>query len=578
MPGRWSAMERLQTVDLSFNRLQGYVFPQLWERMFEGGRYVDLILNCNYLYGSIPVVVQNHPQWGRLALQIMRQYYRDESGTITNPGITYNKEIVLPDFTFTDLRDGSVHSIGDVYGRNKLTMLLHWDPTQEESRTFMETVVRRVHTLFGPQGFAVVAITPEGDAYREAAQQYLAAHEVSWPVVTDYADADGRRINLPSLPCPGYQMVDGSGCVLRDIFDGAYNKNIIEGEPDVFDLKTRPFNHSDYLSAHLRPRLGKSVYRSVDYTMDKQYETLQTATRGKGIDLVLVGDAFTDIDIETGFYRQVMEFAMESFFALEPTKSYREYFNVYMACAVSRDANMGYFDSSDGQTALGTLTDGPRIGCIKPRLELLGDYVRACPIKSYDACFVTVVLNNYNSGATYYEPSGPTYAYSGYPWGSHATFRGSISHESVGHGFALLADEYWELTEAQQEKVLAKQAEGYFLNISVTNDRDLVPWAHLIGHPRFPHVGVYGSGGEAVWRSDKPVSTMRDIFSNYFNAASREAIVKRIMELAGEEYTFEKFLQKDSDEGRPESGWRAQRTMRHNAEEPRVHNPPAFVE
>lgn len=93
--------------------------------------------------------------------------------------------------------------------------------------------------------------------------------------------------------------------------------------------------------------------------MDKQFETLQRATKGKGIDIVLIGEAFTDVDIATGYYKQVMEFAMESFFAIEPTKSYREYFNVHMVYAVSRDAYIGAFDSG-GQTALGVQTENSR--------------------------------------------------------------------------------------------------------------------------------------------------------------------------------------------------------------------------
>lgn len=92
--------------------------------------------------------------------------------------------------------------------------------------------------------------------------------------------------------------------------------------------------------------------------MDKKFETLQTATKGKGIDLVLMGDAFTDIDIETGFYKQLMEFAMESFFTIEPTKSYREYFNVYMVYAVSRDAYIGEYPD---HVALGDNGPIPRI-------------------------------------------------------------------------------------------------------------------------------------------------------------------------------------------------------------------------
>ena len=48
---------------------------------------------------------------------------------------------------------------------------------------------------------------------------------------------------------------------------------------------------------------------------------------------------------------------------------------------------------------------------------------------------------------------------------------------------------------------------------------------------------------------------MSTLFTDlYFNAISRELLVKRILELSGEGYSFDKFLQKDSDEGRPTGG------------------------
>lgn len=131
--------------------------------------------------------------------------------------------------------------------------------------------------------------------------------------------------------------------------------------------------------------------------MDKKFETLQTATKGKGIDLVLMGDAFTDIDIETGFYKQLMEFAMESFFTIEPTKSYREYFNVYMVYAVSRDAYIGEYPD---HVALGTITD--RYHGLSNWLYTLSDYA-FLPIEGVNIPSVSVVVNGINDGVTYME-------------------------------------------------------------------------------------------------------------------------------------------------------------------------------
>ncbi|MFR2509533.1 M64 family metallopeptidase, partial [Odoribacter laneus] len=485
------------------------------------------------------------------ALQMIRQ----------NPGgarLNYDKDIYLPDFTFTDLSDGSEHSIREVYSANKLTMLLHWDPLQESSGDFISTIVRRFHTLFRGQGFTVVGITPEGEEYREAAKRYIREQGISWTAVTDYRDNDGRRIILPDYPYPSYQLVDGSGKLRVDMFNGQYSPpppNLEESlSMDIFSLA-----HTDYLNRFCWDIFGESTYESVDYRMDKQYETLQRASKGRGIDIVLLGDAFTDIDIATGYYHNVMEFVMESFFSIEPTKTYRDYFNVHMVYAVSRRACVG---DDPTQTALGTVWD--KVNGVTNRLIQLPDYVYV-PVSRGVIPYPSIIVNGKKTGFALVEGTGiikPNYAFSCYLYGGLDYLKYLILHESVGHGFGLLADEYVDyidqaLPESNKNRLKLDQAKGLCLNLSLTNDSQSVYWSHLIGHPRYPYVGVYEGGykyDKGVWRSER-VSLMGTLLTDlYFNAISRELLVKRILELSGEGYSFDKFLQKDSDEGRPTGG------------------------
>ena len=551
-PPNWSKLNLLKMLNLSFNQIKAVIFPiRWWSCMIEDGRMVDLILNGNYLYGDIPKSIQDHPDWNRLALQMIRQ----------NPGgarLDYDKDIYLPDFTFTDLSDGSEHSIREVYSANKLTMLLHWDPLQESSGDFISTIVRRFHTLFRDQGFTVVGITPEGEEYREAAKRYIREQGISWTAVTDYRDSDGRRIILPDYPYPSYQLVDGSGKLRVDIFSS-------KSSPTTFNLeKSSPmdmlsFAHTDYLNFFFWNIFGESTYESTDYHMDKQYETLQQASKGRGIDIVLLGDAFTDIDIATGHYRDIMEYAMESFFSIEPTKTYRDYFNVHMVYAVSRKACVG---DDPTQTALGTVWD--KVNGVTNRLIQLPDYVYI-PVSRGVIPYPSIIVNGKKTGFALVEGTGiikPNYAFSCYLCGGLDYLKYLILHESVGHGFGLLGDEYvdyidQELPESNKNRLKLDQAKGLCLNLSLTNDSQSVYWSHLIGHPRYPYVGVYEGGykyDKGVWRSEL-VSLMSTLLTDlYFNAISRELLVKRILELSGEGYSFDKFLQKDSDEGRPTGG------------------------
>jgi hypothetical protein len=90
---------------------------------------------------------------------------------------------------------------------------------------------------------------------------------------------------------------------------------------------------------------------------------------------------------------------------------------------------------------------------------------------------------------------------------------------------------------------------GFYENISLTGSMHDVPWSHLIFDPQFSNfVDVYEGGffhSRGVFRSE-PSSCMNDNIS-YYSAISREAIVKRVMDYAGEEYSFEDFKANDKE-------------------------------
>ncbi len=74
VPPSFREMNALRRVDLSYNRLECWISADTWRPMFENGRTVDMILNGNRMFEKVHDFIQNHPEWDRLAMQLVRQY------------------------------------------------------------------------------------------------------------------------------------------------------------------------------------------------------------------------------------------------------------------------------------------------------------------------------------------------------------------------------------------------------------------------------------------------------------------------------------------------------------------------
>jgi hypothetical protein len=290
-------------------------------------------------------------------------------------------------------------------------------------------------------------------------------------------------------------------------------------------------------------------YESTDYSEDGKVIQLLTATRGDGVNVVLMGDGFTDKDMASGgVYETHMRQNMEYLFSVEPMKSYKEYFNVYMIKTVSK--NDVFYPGAE--TALSSKFGAMTwVECDMAKVDAyLG-------IVSLDrtTTFVNILVNaTQYAGTAFIEDIGACTLH------TLPDIEAMMHHELIGHGIGKLADEYVYYGGSFPEEYipghLAVQAEGEEMNISFDPDPEKVPWAHFIGHPNYPYVGVYEGAmyyALGVWRPE-PYSCMDDNRA-YFNAPSREAIVKKILQIAGEEYSFEAFVAKDKYE--PVSGTRA---------------------
>lgn len=303
-----------------------------------------------------------------------------------------------------------------------------------------------------------------------------------------------------------------------------------------------------------------------DYS-DGEVMTLNTATKGPGIDIVFIGDGYDAKDIAKGTFKQNTEDGFKHFFGIEPYSTYKDYFNVYAVVSKSDDSGIG---------TVNTVID-----------TKFGSYFTQNRIKSPDAdkCFqwakradasmdlsksLVIMLMNTSTyeGVTMMYGDGSAIACcpvstDAYPY----DFRGIIQHEAGGHGFGKLGDEYiyhnafiqnctckcCENPKGDDDMSTSYgkyKAKGWIKNLSMTADAKQVPWAHLIYHKNYSDkVDMYEGGymhTRGVYRSEATSCMNNNI--PYYSAISRQAIVERIKAYAGEAFDFDDFVAKDSFE------------------------------
>lgn len=292
-------------------------------------------------------------------------------------------------------------------------------------------------------------------------------------------------------------------------------------------------------------------YNSTDFSTDGEVLTLQNHTKGKGIKLVLMGDAFVDTDMEAGGkYETMMKKAMESYFSVEPFKSLREYYDVVCIKAVSKNDWIGKETAFEVKYGDGTYIGGNNDKCMEYVQEALG-------INSIDDVQVIIVLNDSKyAGTCHMYSNGFSIAYCPYVYNSDQSFGEMIHHEANGHGFGFLGDEYTsEGMISQEEKNNVQELyvnNGWYANIDFTSNPSLVKWNYFISDNRYSNekIGVYEGAFTYTKGAYRPTETSIMVNNvGQFNAPSREAIYKRAMKIANGNswvYNYEDFVSFDA--------------------------------
>ncbi len=537
IPEELSECRKLRWLDLSRNALTNLPIDL-------GNTDLEYLnVSGNNMEGRIPPsITENERLWARSWGDILQG----------NNFETYDMYIPSPKMTVED-SEGNIINLEEEYGRNRLTVLFQWGNNNTSMR--MNETLMELHDQYGDAGLNVIsmgAVTSNYEYYKDyfgivwrdfQEGSILRGAPMEWTNLYDNDIYLPKYTGYPTSSFPFVTMVNRNGKVV-------YNSAI-----------QASYDYERYIEIFFGSPSDDAdvpVIDDDDGLADGTVKMLQRAKEGSGIDLVLMGDAFTREAIDNGTYREKMKDVMEDFFAIEPFKTYRDLFNVHVVYVHS---------GADGwSSSFSTWISSHTVG---GKDEKVFSYaVKAVPEDRLERSVIIVTINNSSDakGTSYmYRPeegdcgNGKSIAYL-LLGKDPEKFKEFIWHEACGHCFGKLADEYafeedGEISPAAVDDIKRAQKLGWYKNVDFTSDPSEVRWSRFINDERYNYesIGVYESAMNwwtGIWKPTVE-SVMRYGYGR-FNAPSREAIYYRIHKLAygdGWEYDYEKFVEYDKVNG-----------------------------
>ena len=333
-----------------------------------------------------------------------------------------------------------------------------------------------------------------------------------------------------------------------------------------------------------------------------QYVT-QTKGRKKNV-IALLADGYTSDELD--LFEERAKTAVDYLFSVEPYKSYKEYFTVYICRTVSNESGAGVIDEND-KTIIITPVDN-RFGSRWPAESYSSMTADAAKVQSYLKVAIPEVVSKeltyqevpaallindtryggichiYGTGWNYcqvpFQRNGGTIRWS-FPkyqavneqdnsQGCRETtdaerdemgrmvgdWKNTFIHEFGGHAYGRLTDEYWkEKASVTAPAAIAGHSYTVPHALNISGFYDSAPWkADLLDNldewtarnPDYGRIGLWQGGASSLyfrWRSEK-ISCMIDN-RPYYSTWQRILIVRRIMTKTGETFDMDDFIAKD---------------------------------
>ena len=549
MPESLGRLPSVTAIEMVSNAFTGEI-PSSWAGKCD---LLDLRFNC--LTGDLSQFLAGCADIGKIKAFLKKDNLSQKDGygfDISNvdiPGF-----YCWPNGDVEDL-DGNTFTFDEVVRQNRYTVYINWAPWCPFSAQLMPKL-RDYYEQYRQDGLEILATVmahEEGELWKEQndiREQKAVINEKGYGNWYNFAywftDNGSTETSYTMLMnTPAAEVYDAEGNIIYSTF-----KKYPDPVRDRFN-KDAAVDLIPFLETLMGPSVAPDPYTSTDFSRDGEVLRLQTASVGNGINIVFMGDAYTDKDMNPGgLYETVMSQAMEELFAIEPYKSFRDRFNVYAVKVVSPNGRIGEGYTTALSSAFG---NGTRV---TGNTEKCYEYALMVPeITDASNMLVSVLVNTSRSvGTTYMSESlQSSVAFSSSERNDPSLFGPTLRHEAGGHGFGFLADEYHTYLGTPPQSHINEYDNaygnyGWYSNVDFTNSRSDVHWSAFLSDDRYKNeVGVFEGAAlykQGAYRPSE--NSMMRYNAEYFNAPSRQAIYKRIMELSGEGYTFEKFLEYDA--------------------------------
>ena len=281
--------------------------------------------------------------------------------------------------------------------------------------------------------------------------------------------------------------------------------------------------------------------------------------------IVILGDGYQKKDLAVGGkFEKSAKSAMESFFSIEPYKSFKDRFNVYMVAyesadegtdiksnGIEKDTYFGSYCQGGGNTAAYVADTAPVINAVKAAAGS-GD------AQYYRSIAILLINTDENAGSTGYPyrsaTSGFVNGYSSFAIAALAAnstgTNGLIKHEAGGHAFGRLADEYYTngntASSANKADLSNWHAKGWYWNVNPSNSGNYYNFTNS-AYSSSEVSYIEGAWGYQYGIYRPTQGGMMQGSTGVFNAPSRHAIYHRIItESEGANaYSWSKFLDYD---------------------------------